>query len=186
MGVGSYHFAILGISVREFLDGFNFFKAAQVKEAFALLLKNGIIQPITIFRGEMRYVLADYELYFLIKNSQPISETDLAVNNIKENFGPPDYEEIEKRKLLFADEVSLKKSLDRRELNRDAFKKQTKKERGHKEFTRIEKEVKAELKKMEIDKINIINLIRETHKKCLEKYAFLSDVIGAVCPLLFQ
>jgi hypothetical protein len=149
-------------------------------------LKNGLILPITQFRGETRYVLADLELYFLIKVIQEIRELDSDVNYIKERYKPPADEEIEKRKVSFADEVSFKKYLNMKELGRYAFKIHTKKERGPKGLTRLEKEVETHLKKIEINKVAIINNIKKTHDKPLKKYAFLSDVIGASCPSLFQ
>lgn len=114
-----------------------------------------------------------------------IIDFDANVNETKEDYWPPDYEEIEKRKLLFDDEVSLKKSLVKRELKRDILRKQIKKE-DPKGFNRMQKKVKTTLEKMDIGVLDLIDRTRKEYEKPLKKYAFLSDVIGAFCPSLFE
>jgi hypothetical protein len=188
IGIGIYIIVIREMSARKFLDTFGFLKPKKdkVEEAFALLMKNGLIKPIMNFRGEIRYELVDYELYFLMRSIRLIIDFDANINKTKEDLWPPDYEEIEKRKLFFVDEVSLQKSLLKRELKRDVFRKQIKKIQDPKEFDRMQKKVKAVLEKSDRGVLDLINRTRKDYEKLLKKYAFLSDVIGAFFPSLFQ
>lgn len=116
---------------------------------------------------------------------QQIIELERYVNEIKQKFEPPTYEQVEKRKVWCTDEI-LKKFFNRGELNRDSFKKQVKKERGTMGFIHMKNEIQTLLKEFEECKTNIINHTRDTFQKTLKKYAFLSDVIGTDCPVLFQ
>jgi hypothetical protein len=123
-----YKFSIPGISIKEFNQRFSDFKAkpGHVAKAFEQLLKNGIIQPIMKFRDELRYVLADYKLFYLIKDIRTVFELDSHFNAMGQQFCPPAYQEVEKRKLWYTDEVLVEKFFNTRELYRDAFKKQMK------------------------------------------------------------
>lgn len=187
-GVG-FGFRYLGISIAEFrryFDSFKF-KADKVEEAFALLLKNGLISPLMILSDQtIVYVLTDYELYYLLKSIRLILDSDANKSKLSDNITSPTYQEIERRKFFSADQELFKKLHDRQEIYRHIFKTHIKKVNGPKEFTRMKKELEDYTRLTEKWKMDAINHIRKTFENTLKKYEFLSDVIGVYYPSIFH
>jgi len=186
-----YGFRFPGISAAQFLRYFDFFKAKadKVEEAFKLLSKNGLIRPTMKFLDETIYMVADFELYYLLKSIRLILKLEYDSLDSKiflENFKPPTNEEIERRRFTFPDEQELEKVHNMKEIYRNDFKAHIKKVKGPNEFSRIQKKLEANIEQMEIHKMDFINLVRKRSGNSLKKYAFLSDVIGALYPSLFQ
>jgi hypothetical protein len=141
------------------------------------------------FLDETVYTVADFELYYLLKTIRLILKLEhdsLDSKIFLENFKPPTNEEIERRRFTFPDEQELEKVHNMKEIYRNDFKAHIKKVKGPKEFSRIEKKLEANIEQMEIRKMDFINRVRKRFGNSLKKYAFLSDVIGALYPSLFQ
>ena len=182
-------FSVPGISIKEFSDRFYTFrpKPEDVEKAFLLLWKNHLIKPLMEFRGETRYVLADDALHDLITDIRLLHKVEKEESYLKLTYyGPPSEEEIEKRKVFYTEEKLFNEFYNRKEIQRLEFRTTMKEKKGKKAFKQLRKELEHNMKLVEDEKNIIIDQMKQKHKKILKQYAFLSDIIRLVCPVLFM
>jgi hypothetical protein len=182
--------SVPGISIKKFTDWFySSFrpKPEDAEKAFILLWKNHLIRPIMEFRDETRYVLADSALHDLITDIKLLSKVESEEDYLKLTYyGPPSDEEIEKQKMFYTKEKSLNEFYNIKEIQRVEFRTAIREKKGKKAFKQLKKKFELAMKLVEDKKKISIDYMKQKHKKTLKQYAFFSDIIRLVCPILFE
>jgi hypothetical protein len=176
-----FFLSIPGVSSKTFANTFHTFKPEPetVEKAFNLLLKSRLIKPKMEYRGETRYVLSDRALHNLIVDINLLAKIKREENYIKLTyFGPPSYEEVEKRRVFYTEEKSFRQFYNKKEIQRLEFRTLLREKNGKDGFKRMRKKYQQNLKPYNDKKRLFIDHIKQKHKKALQKYAFLSDIIA--------
>lgn len=184
-----YKIILPGTSITNFVTNLHNFKPRMddTKEAFDLLLKNRIFEPLMEFNGETIYQIRDDKLNHLVcLLSFFYTLENLFQLCIKENMFDGNAADLKARRKLFVSDdalLEIKRVFDLRELRRYQMKRAIIKRTSKKDFL----ETKDDACKMfEKSFVLIASFIKEECKKTIEEYSFLSDIFKIVCPLLFE
>lgn len=184
-----YKILLHGTSIANFVTGLHNFKPSMedTKEAFNMLLKNRIIEPLMELKGETIYHLKDDKLnhlvcllsfFYILENLFQLC--------IKENILEGNKADLKARRKLFVSDdalLEIKRVFDLREIRRYQMKRIIIKRTSKKDFLET-KDDACEI--FEKSFVLIASLIREECKNTIEEYSFLSDIFKIVCPLLFE
>jgi hypothetical protein len=180
-----YYLSIPGVRRRDFANFYYTFKPNEedVETAFDLLIKSRLIIRKESL-GEVRYCLADEELQELILDIKKLDKIKREENYIKLTYYKhPSDEEINESRVFYTDEELFRKYYNKKEEQRHEYKKILREEKDYKELTsKFERVVEIQ---RNITDLLIAN-IKKKHKRTLEKYAFLYDIIGMRYPSLFE
>jgi hypothetical protein len=184
-----YTCTLPGISLKEFL-GNPFmgvrFESANVEETLSLLIKNGLIKPGIIFRGDMRYMIADRDLRYLIHALSHILYREGEWLKHKWNyFEEPTREEQERMNWLLGQQKAANIFRDA-ELSRYENKRKIKERSHNKGIIEYRNNLEKTLKEKESELNDAIKEVKENYNETIKKYGFLHDVLRIICPMVLK
>ena len=184
-----YIATVPGISIDDYMDDYmtkksqisRSYKREHIEHAFDLLEKEGLIKRITVFRHKPRYVIADNTLVEFINDLYRFWLLELRLLETKWNYFEAPTEKEKERITL----RSLQHILQSTDLVRNEFKK-IERHKPTAEFLEVKKQLENYFKKLQHEVRGSIKDIKKRHGEILQKYDFLHDVIGIVCPAVLQ
>lgn len=193
-----YTFTLPGISISEFMDNDDLlsakFQRDDVEEGFSILIKNGLIKPALVFRGETRYIIADERLRSLTQDLRLAHNMEWWLLKHKwKHFSEPTQEEQQRMNWLIGEE-EMKTIFRDAEMSRFEDKElrrgklifkfapngQSKRRQEYMHY------LNQELLKYESEFIKEVQDVKKKHSETIEDYVFIHDIIGIVCPMVLQ
>jgi DNA-binding PadR family transcriptional regulator len=184
-----FQYTLPGMSINDFINKRYRFKATRrlVESLFVILHEIGIIGPIGQFRGETRYIIMDDEFHDLILDIHRLNDLGKELDSVWfRHFDKPSKEQLEKMKLFYADEKSANSYLMKLEIQRYLNRKEIVKRKGPHYFETYLKRGTSLLNQFTQQKIDFVKSLRKKHEKTIQRYEYLSDVIGSICPMLYS
>jgi hypothetical protein len=190
-----YTFTLPGVSINEFIKNDSLgmkFQRSDVEKAFSLLIKNGLIKPVIVFRNETRFIIADERLRKFIHDLQFVRwiEWKLLMHKWNHHCEPTKVERERMNWLL--DEQEMQKIFRHAEMSRYQDKQLMKgrlkftSKVGPKQPEEYKEYLNQQLRNYESGLNKFVKIVKEVHCKTIQEYAFLHDIIKIVCPMFLN